>query len=365
VATVNVPHPGPQDTSAAAIPARTAEIVLAHPSDASASAQSTARPVAASVLAADGIPAVALAAYQHAARLLARSDPRCGLPWQLLAAIGRVESDHGRFGGATLLRDGTSAPRVIGIRLDGSRSATVPDTDNGRLDGDPVFDRAVGPMQFIPGTWRTFAADGDGNGVRNPFDMDDAALAAATYLCAAGGDVRTSAGLARAVLSYNHSRSYLEMVVALERQYARGGTVIVPILPGTPVRGSVPPADAGPPRGVPSTAPAPRSTSAHPTTSHARPSTSSSARTPSPTASRSPTCPVPSSTAASTTSSSSPGASTSVSTSASSSTSSSGSPVPSSSSSPTPSSTASDTGTTSPAPTGTPTCPAADLSAAG
>jgi hypothetical protein len=80
----------------------------------------------------------------------------------------------------------------------------------------------MGPMQFIPTTWRAYAVDADGNGTTDPFDIDDVALAAANYLCTAGGDLRTDAGQRRAVFAYNHSDSYVNQVLALARAYAAG-----------------------------------------------------------------------------------------------------------------------------------------------
>ena len=62
----------------------------------------------ASPLAGDGIPVTALEAYQNAANSANASHPNCHIPWPLLAGIGRVESDHGRYGGAVLRPDGTS-----------------------------------------------------------------------------------------------------------------------------------------------------------------------------------------------------------------------------------------------------------------
>ena len=186
-------------------------------------------------LAADGIPAVALDAYRKAAAHLALTDPGCGLPWPLLAAIGRVESDHGRFAGSQLYTNGTDAPRVIGIPLNGNGTALILDTDHGVLDGDTVYDHAVGPMQFIPSTWRTWRIDGNGDGVASPFNIYDAALAAADYLCAAGGNLETAAGQIRAVLAYNDSAAYLATVLALEKVYASGQPgVAIPFLPSLP-----------------------------------------------------------------------------------------------------------------------------------
>ena len=178
-------------------------------------------------LAANGVPEIALAAYKAAERRLAEEEPGCGLSWSLLAAIGRVESNHGRFGGATLLRDGRSDPPIVGIPLDGSLAgvARIADTDDGRYDGDVSFDRAVGPMQFIPGTWTMFAVDGDADGRSDPFDLDDVALAAGRYLCRAGGDLRTEAGRQDAVYSYNRSDDYVRLVLDLADEYARGARV--------------------------------------------------------------------------------------------------------------------------------------------
>jgi membrane-bound lytic murein transglycosylase B len=173
-------------------------------------------------LAANGIPDVALNAYRVAAARMDSVQPSCGIDWSLLAGIGRVESNHGRFGGATLHADGTSTPRILGPALNGVHFAYIRDTDNGLYDGDRTTDRAVGPMQFIPSTWRSYAVDGNGDGVADPFNINDAALAAAHYLCVAGGDLRSDAGQRRAVLAYNHSDSYVAEVLALAHAYATG-----------------------------------------------------------------------------------------------------------------------------------------------
>ena len=173
-------------------------------------------------LAANGIPNVALNAYRVAAARMASARPSCGIDWSLLAGIGRVESNHGRYGGAVLGSDGTATPRILGPALDGVRFAYIGDSDGGRWDGDTTYDRAMGPMQFIPTTWRAYAVDADGNGESDPFNINDAALAAANYLCRAGGDLRTDAGQRRAVFAYNHSDVYVDQVLALARAYASG-----------------------------------------------------------------------------------------------------------------------------------------------
>jgi hypothetical protein len=173
-------------------------------------------------LAANGIPNVVLNAYRVAAARMASAKPSCGIDWSLLAGIGRVESNHGRYGGAVLNPDGTASPRILGPALDGVKFAYIADTDDGQWDDDTRYDRAMGPMQFIPTTWRAYAVDADGNGTTDPFDIDDVALAAANYLCTAGGDLRTDAGQRRAVFAYNHSDSYVDQVLALARAYASG-----------------------------------------------------------------------------------------------------------------------------------------------
>ncbi len=170
-----------------------------------------------------GIPARALAAYQNAEQLLARADAGCRVDWALVAAIGRVESNHGSFGGNTLGADGVSRPGIIGIALDGSRgTARITDTDGGALDRDARFDRAVGPMQFIPGTWRAISQDGDGDGRRDPQDIDDSATATGAYLCAGPGDLTRQADAYRAVFRYNHSDDYARTVMAIADAYRRG-----------------------------------------------------------------------------------------------------------------------------------------------
>jgi membrane-bound lytic murein transglycosylase B len=169
---------------------------------------------------ATGIPLRALRSYATAAHLMGSSNPGCALGWNTLAAIGQVESQHGSHDGAVLQDDGTTAPAIIGPELNGERFAAVPDTDAGQLDGDVRWDRAVGPLQFIPSTWAVSGLDGDGDGVADPNDLDDAALAAAGYLCASGGALDTDAAWVAAVRSYNHDDAYVESVRQQALAYA-------------------------------------------------------------------------------------------------------------------------------------------------
>ena len=137
-----------------------------------------------------------------------------------------MESDHGRLGAADLDADGVARPPIVGVALDGSPGvAEIRDTDGGRLDGDPEHDRAVGPMQFLPATWARFGADGDGDGVRDPDDLDDAAAAAAAYLCAGGRDTADGDGWWDGVLAYNRSLDYARRVWTAADRYADRGAV--------------------------------------------------------------------------------------------------------------------------------------------
>ncbi len=134
----------------------------------------------------------------------------------------------------------------------------------GSWDDDTSYDRAMGPMQFIPTTWRAYAIDADGNGETDPFNINDAALAAANYLCTAGGNLRTDAGQRDAVFAYNHSDSYVNQVLALARAYAAG--IPVADLPMSGITsGAVPapdwtgiPAAPGPAIGARDTTPSPQ-----------------------------------------------------------------------------------------------------------
>ncbi|MFJ7197136.1 MULTISPECIES: lytic transglycosylase domain-containing protein [unclassified Streptomyces] len=167
-----------------------------------------------------GIPASILAAYKKAEQTVADTDAACRLPWQLLAAIGKVESGQAR--GGRVDANGTTFSPILGPVLDGRGFAMIKDTDNGAYDGDSTHDRAVGPMQFIPSTWATWGQDGNGDGRKDPNNIYDAALAAGRYLCAGSRDLSLAADLDRAVLSYNHSDAYLRTVRSWFDYYNRG-----------------------------------------------------------------------------------------------------------------------------------------------
>jgi membrane-bound lytic murein transglycosylase B len=160
-----------------------------------------------------GVPARVLVAYA-AAETTARTElADCGLSWVTLAGLGRVESNHGRYGGAVVDDAGRPSLPIRGPQLDGTAgNREIRDTDGGRLDGDTTYDRAVGPLQFIPTTWARFGADGDADGASDPDDLDDAALAAARHLCADDRDLRRGDDWRAAVLAYNRSQAYVDRV---------------------------------------------------------------------------------------------------------------------------------------------------------
>lgn len=177
---------------------------------------------AAAVAPATGVPERALQAYAYAHTVLAETQPGCGITWVTLAGIARIESNHGRFQNRSLDPDGRPSMPIIGIPLNGGPNVrAISDTDGGQLDGDLVWDRAVGPFQFIPSTWARWRSDGDGDGRGDPQDIDDSAVAAARYLCAGNRDLSTGAGWQHAVLSYNKSAAYVADVYTAAEGYAR------------------------------------------------------------------------------------------------------------------------------------------------
>ena len=167
------------------------------------------------------VSTTALEAYGYAAAVMAQSRPDCGITWTTIAGIAGVESRHGTHRGASLAADGTVSPPIRGIPLDGGPGvAEIPDTDGGVLDGDAVHDRAMGPLQFIPETWRRWGVDANGDGVVDADSIDDAALTAARYLCARGGDLTAEAGWRQALMAYNLSGEYLVDVRDRANTYA-------------------------------------------------------------------------------------------------------------------------------------------------
>lgn len=172
-----------------------------------------------------GIPERALAAYAGASLRLGHEQPSCGIGWNTIAAIGQVESHHGTIDGAVITADGQADPVIIGIPLDGGDGVReVADTDGGELDDDTTWDRAVGPMQFLPATWDEYAADGNGDGQSDPQQIDDAALAAGRYLCKVGGDLTQPEAWIAAISAYNEGTDYNRQVAELAQSWVAGPT---------------------------------------------------------------------------------------------------------------------------------------------
>ncbi len=277
------------------------------------------------------IPATVLAAYRKAADRIAVDDPSCGLRWQVLAGIGKIESGHAR--GGRLNAAGDAVPRILGPVLNGYGSvAAISDHDDGRWDLDATWDRAVGPMQFIPGTWAGFGVDGSGDGTADPNNVFDATLSAGRYLCVGGSEVRTSAGLSAALRRYNNSAAYVATVMSWIRAYDSGTAVPADDAgPGTSPGGNTSaasqPTVTGPPTGAPTGTPTGTATpTPTPTTTGPTPTP-----VPTPTTTPAPTqspCPTPTPTPT---------------------------PTPSPSPTPTPTPTPSPTSTPTPTPTPTPT----------
>ncbi|PIB78777.1 lytic transglycosylase domain-containing protein [Mycobacterium celatum] len=181
-----------------------------------------------------GIPSMALSAYRNAERMMANAYPNCGISWNLLAGIGRIESMHAN-GGATDAR-GTAVRPIYGPALDGTLPGNEVIVQNS-APGRVTFARAMGPMQFLPGTWARYASDGDGDGVADPQNLYDSTLAAARYLCSGGLDLRDSQQVLSAILRYNNSMPYAQNVLGWAAAYATG---VVPVdLP--PLTGAPPP----------------------------------------------------------------------------------------------------------------------------
>lgn len=169
------------------------------------------------------VSAVALDAYQRAAATCP------GLRWELLAGIGQVESGHGTAGGSVIGQDGAVVPPILGPPLDGSGAGgnTTPmpaGTWAGRWGVTGPWLQAVGPMQFLPPTFDAWGADGDGDGITDPHDIDDAAATAAAYLCGAGGELTDERAALR---RYNASDTYVEEVLSWAARYAAAPPLVV------------------------------------------------------------------------------------------------------------------------------------------
>ncbi|MFI9407282.1 lytic murein transglycosylase [Nocardia sp. NPDC052316] len=178
-----------------------------------------------------GIPEIALAAYRNAELSLQSSTPNCGMSWHLLAGIGKIESNHA--GNGRTDAEGTTRGIIYGPALDGTLPGNeiIPAAEGGYV-------RAVGPMQFLPGTWAIYAADGNGDRNTDPNNIFDAVLGAGKYLCSGDLDMRDQKQELRAVLRYNNSLEYASKVLSWSNAYKTGGAPaqgeLAPIPDSTP-----------------------------------------------------------------------------------------------------------------------------------
>ncbi len=197
------------------------------------------------------IPPVVLAAYESAATELAKEQPNCHLPWELLGGIGYVESDNADNGAVNVA--GEMLQPILGPALNGTDGfALILNTDPA-MDGPGTYARAVGPMQFLPSTWQVFGKSATGR-TPDPENVFDAALTTAAYLCDGGGDLSTRNGLLGAVYRYNQSWQYVSLVLTWAGLYAGAFPVTVPGATPTPT-----PSPTASPTPKP-TAPAPTAT---------------------------------------------------------------------------------------------------------
>jgi hypothetical protein len=167
-------------------------------------------------------------------------------------------------------------PPIVGPPLDGRGVARIADSDGGRWDGDAVWDRAVGPMQFIPSTWRRLGRDGNDDGVADPNNLFDSAVSAAAYLClSVDGSLSDPSVLRQAIYNYNHSWPYVDAILGWARLYA-GGVTVGAGAPGGPAAA---PGTSGTTAAAASATTRASSTSRHATTTKGSTSTRASSTT--------------------------------------------------------------------------------------
>lgn len=158
---------------------------------------------------------IALQAYEEAALQAGVQHPGCAVRPAILAGIGWKESRHGTFRGAVINGPGDVSPPIIGPPLNGeANKLAISDSDGGVWDDDTTWDRAVGPMQFIPTSWQLYGADGNGDGVADPHNIFDATVAAVAHLCSSSPvDLNASdEALREALFAYNNSTTYVDSV---------------------------------------------------------------------------------------------------------------------------------------------------------
>ncbi len=158
-----------------------------------------------------GIPGAAYAAYRGAADRMALEAPGCGIEWNLVAAIGRIESGHAD--GGNVDATGLTLTPIEGPVLDGTLAG------NAVIRDGAGFARALGPMQFLSTTWALFGGDNSGDGRADVNNVRDAAYGAARYLCSSATGLQSEANQRVAVFAYNQSNAYVDNVVAWSKAY--------------------------------------------------------------------------------------------------------------------------------------------------
>jgi hypothetical protein len=168
------------------------------------------------------VPVTAVEAYGYAQLQMQQTDPQCHLGWTTLAGIGEVESSHGQMGGAVLQPNGRSQPVIKSPPLDGkSGRPLVRDTDAGAFDGDTTFDHEMGPMRLLPSEWRPHEIDADGDGIVDPYDIDDASLALAGLLCSGREDLSSRTGWNAAIGLFHPDEAYKKKVFTAADSYGQ------------------------------------------------------------------------------------------------------------------------------------------------
>ncbi len=156
------------------------------------------------------IPELVYYAYRAAEMQMAVDNPECGLPWHLLAAVGRLASDHAD-GGRTDILGTLTTPKI-------------------------APSGALGPMLLPAAVWETHRADGNADGTADAQNVFDATLAASAWMCADGARLREPDGEARAVALFNGSPEYLADVRDWSATFAKGAEVSEAAMAPPPAR---------------------------------------------------------------------------------------------------------------------------------
>ncbi len=168
------------------------------------------------------VPPVALAAYERAAIVMGQADTPCKIDWALLAAVGWVETQHGVLGGSVLTDAGVMDVAIFGPALSSN------DSDVGEFDERADVDRPVGPLQFLPRIWSVVGVDADGDGRRDPQNINDAALGLAVFLCAGSENLSKPDGIVTALGRFNRVEGYAQAVLSTADRYRNNAAALTP-----------------------------------------------------------------------------------------------------------------------------------------